>query len=306
MGHKNKLKKYHKKNRIEKVENIHSKFGNDIVKSIKNGYTSYDLVDEYNISYKYVIHYCKYYGLKNKLDENAKQKLKNTAIKNGKKSSKVLKGKYIKPLTEDIVKWYKDVVSDGWYKMEVMNGLKSKFGYGRKKYKQLVELYGEPNHNNQEGKENPMYGVTPSKKSGIGIKSWIYINGCKYYCRSLLELRIFIYLFESKIRFEPSRHRIKYKYKNKDKTYLPDIVLLDSNTICEIKPSYAVSFSENVKKFNYANEYCNDFNLEFKIITENTYDIDNNIDFNKINSYIDNNMIEISKTEYKRLKNNID
>jgi len=305
MGHKNKLKEYHKRKRINRIKDIYSKVGDDIINSLENGYTSYDLVDEYNISYKYVQYYCEYYNLKEKLDKNAQQKLKNTAIKNGKKSSKVLKGVPLKPLTDNIVEWYKRVKEEGWYKMEVMNELSSRFGYGRKKYEQLVELYGEPEHNIQSGSENPMYGRSPSKKSGIGIKSWIHINGKVYYCRSLLELRVFIYLYENDILFELSKHRIQYKYKDIDKTYLPDITLLGSNTVCEIKPEYATSLSENIIKFEAAEDYCDNFNLKFKVITEYTYDI-KNIDFNKINSYIDSGIIKINEDEYKRLENNID
>lgn len=61
--------------------------------------------------------------------------------------------------------------------------------------------------------------------------------------------------------------RIKYILKNSEHRYIPDF-LVGTNIIEEIKPETMLLLEINVTKFKYANEYCENNNMIYKIITE--------------------------------------
>lgn len=301
---KQKLSNYHKKIREEKIHQFNKQYGDEFEICVSKGYTVNDLKKYFNISYKFVWYYSDYFNLSDSIKSNNEQKIKSVARKNGAKSADTLSGVQLKPFSDEIINWYKSCLSEGMYRMEVMNLLKEKFGYGRKKYNQLVSLYGIPDKNPQTGRQNPMYGKQPGKKSGIGIKSFILYDGKKVYCRSLLELRIFLFLIENDIKFELCKHRINYTLNNKSRTYHPDITFVGTNIIAEIKPSNLIESNLNRIKFDAAREYCKKYKLKFHIIDETTYNI-NKFDLLTINDYIDRNIVVINSDEYKRLKNNL-
>lgn len=64
---------------------------------------------------------------------------------------------------------------------------------------------------------------------------------------------------------------ISYKFNNKEKNYLPDILVTYTNgskDIIEIKPNYLLKDEKNIAKFKAGNKYCKDNNLKFNVWTE--------------------------------------
>jgi hypothetical protein len=301
---KEKLSEHNRRLRETKILQFHTNYGDEFDKCVLSGYSIGDLKLKFGISYNLLKHYIKYFNLTDKVHINNKVKIQNVAKINGKKSSKKLYGIPLKPFSDEIIDWYKKSLADGMYKMETMDILKQKFGYGRKKYDQLVRLYGSPNQNNNVGKSNPMYGKSPGDGSGIGIKSSIIYGGKKLYCRSLLELRLLLYLIDDNIKFELSKHRISYKKNNVSRTYHTDITLIDSNTVVEIKPVRLIGHTDNILKFNAAKKYCDKYGLNFDILTENTYDI-SKINLKYINSCIERGIVVIDNIQYERLRKNL-
>jgi hypothetical protein len=301
---KQKLSDYNRRVREERIIHINKEYGDEFNQFVSNGYTVNQLGEHFNISDRFVYYYSDYFNLTDDIKQNNIRRIQSVARKNGAKSANILAGVPLKPFSDEIVNWYKECISNGMYRMEVMNQLKEKFGYGRKKYGQLVNLYGIPVKNHQSGKQNPMYGKSPGKNSGNGIKAFIIYDGKKIYCRSLLELRIFLFLIDNNIKFELSKHRINYILNDKPYTYQPDIIFMGTNIVAEIKPTNLINSNLNVIKFKAAKEYCKKYKLEFQVITETTYDL-NKFDLSLINNYIDRNIVVIDKVQYERLKNNL-
>lgn len=301
---KQKLSDYHRRVREERISQFNIQFGNEFEQCVSDGYTVNQLREYFNVSEKFVYYYSDYFNLTNDIKENNIRRIQSVARKNGAKSADTLTDVPLKPFSDEIINWYKECVSTGMYRMEVMNKLKEKFGYGRRKYRQLVNLYGAPDRNFQSGKQNPMYGRQPGKNSGIGIKAHIVHDGKRIYCRSLLELRIFLFLIDNNIKFELSKHRINYTLNDKSYTYLPDIIFVGTNIIAEIKPTKLINSNLNVIKFKAAREYCKKYKLEFRVINETTYDL-TKFDLSVINNYIDRNIVVIDGVQYERLKNNL-
>ena len=54
---------------------------------------------------------------------------------------------------------------------------------------------------------------------------------------------------------------------------IDNLILIEDNVICEIKPYTMLTMKLNVLKFKSLEEYCKQYNLKCKYITENTYDI---------------------------------
>jgi len=284
--------------------NVHDTFGEKIRNGIQNeGYTTYDVWKLINIPIKQVNNYLIFVGLYDIAVENGKKKKAKLARVNGKLSALTLKNKELKPITPEIIKRFEELKFRLIYKEMVYKQLKKEFGFGEKKCKQLCERYGYPKDNPQTGKLNPMYGKSPGKEAGIGVKCHINRVGNIYFCRSTLELKIFLYLMENNIKFAPSKHRIKYKMKNIHRTYCPDIVI-NGIEICEIKPYKLLTTDENVLKYNALKEYCKEYNLTCKYITENTFDISKyNLEY--IENFINKKIITIDDKNHDKLKRNI-
>ena len=293
--------------RIKRCEDFHNIHG-DIIKSlIYSGYTINDIFKAgYGSGKPFLNSYIDMYGHRDKIIENTKSKLRLTAQRNGRMAVNTLKGVELKPLNDEIINWYKNAVDSGMYRMDILNALKTKFGYKRVKYNQLVSLYGVGDKNPQCGDSNPFYGKTPSYKSGRGIVSHLINNGKYIICRSYLELKVYLYMQCNNIDFELSEHRIKYTHMNGNKrTYNPDFVRVSKNTIYEIKPKSLIDIPINKLKFDATRQYCKEYNLQFDIITEETYPI-YEIQYEYILELIENGNIIISDEQFKRLENSKD
>ena len=213
-------------------------------------------------SKKLLASYITHHKLQYKIDANNKNKMCNTARTNGRKSAVTLTGVELKPMNDEIVQWYISSVNSGKFRMDIMRELKLKFGFGRKKYDQLVLKYGIGQRNPQTGELNPMYGKPSPLQSGNGIKSHIIVNGITIFCRSFLELKIYIFLKNAGVRFELAKHHIKYlDDTGSPRTYNPDIVLIDYDTICEVKPKSLINVDINKLKFESAIKYCSKWGL---------------------------------------------
>lgn len=303
-----KIEKMHLAKNVRHAEindSIHKKYGKQIIDDICiNKFTISDIKRKYKLPSKQINRYLDSINYKHVAATNGKKKVSEFAKINGKKSAIQLKGKELKPITPEIVGRFKELKRSLKYKEKVYVALKTEFGFGSKKAKQLCEKYGYPEDNPQTGNLNPMYGKSPSVKSGIGVKCHIVINGNLYFCRSTLELKIFLYLRDNNIKFIPSKHRVKYKYKDKERTYLPDIVLEDQN-VCEIKPAALVNLDLNLIKMNALQTYCDMNSLSCRFITENDYDLTVYSDIHVYDKLINSGELIIDSINYEKLKRNI-
>jgi hypothetical protein len=287
------------------TDRIHDKFGGIIRSMIFDKlFTTYDIRKHINIPQKRCNQYLIYHGLYDECVKNGKTKISNLARINGKLSSNTLSGVELKPITDSIRNRFEELKGEFIYKQKVYDALYEEFGFGERKSKQLCERFGYPINNPQTGKLNPMYGKSPSKKSGIGTKCHLYHDGCLIFCRSLLELKIYLYLIDNGVEFQLSKHRIQYKLNGVDRTYCPDIVMNDVE-ICEIKPSNLVKLDINQIKFKSLVEYCNCFNLKCKYLTELDFDLKKYSNIDYILMLIDNGKIRIDNSNLEKLKRNI-
>lgn len=290
------------KHKSEALESIKS----DVIDYIKNGNpTTYDIRQyvakkhSMRLGYKRVCDYLKSIDLFEVCVNNGKIKRAKLAKINGKKSAAALAGIELKPITPEIISRFQSLKKSGMYKRQVYQKLKDEFGYGSRKIKQLCEKFGYPENNPQTGKLNPMYGKSPSTAAGVGVKCWINIQGKRIFCRSSLELKIYCYLNDNNIKFNIAKHRVRYRYRNKDFTYLPDIVI--DNTVYEIKPSKLITIPLNVEKYNALKKYCLNFNLKCGIITELTYDLEKYDTREYIDSLIKSDTLTIDAKNLEKL-----
>jgi hypothetical protein len=293
-----KLVEYHKKQRLERFYEIKNKFGKEISKMIEDGKTIGEIIKYTGYPYKNIRYFLETENLYDKTKENWKTRKPLLAVENGKKSAHTLKGVELKPLTNEIKQWFIEQSKNGKFKYEIRNELWEKFGYGEKKYYQLCEELGTPMSRPNTGKYNPMYGRTPSKKAGIGVKGWVYIDGNKLFFRSSLELKVYLYLENNKISFLQSSHRISYSNNGIEKTYCPDIVIGD--TIYEIKPDALTKTELVIKKFTALKNYCKKYNLNCDFITENTFSLEK-LTQEEIDLLIDNKKLIIDEKNYNKL-----
>jgi hypothetical protein len=295
---KPKLARHHQLNREKRHQFIQSKWGSLINKLLLDGKTIGDICSATGKGPIPIRKYLIWAGLYKKSLENWKIKKQQLARNNGKCSSKSLTGVPLKPITKEIMDWFTLQIQLGRFKTQVENDLKAKFGFGNKKYRQLCSMVGEPKENPQTGELNPMYGKSPGKNSGIGVKGWVYIDGNKLFFRSSLELKIYLYLESQKIHFLQSMHRIPYLDNGTNKTYCPDIVI--DTTICEIKPSALVSTNAVQLKFSALQKYCLEYNMKCAFITELTYPLPK-LTIETINSLIDEKKLMIDYKNYNKI-----
>lgn len=124
---------------------------------------------------------------------------------------------------------------------------------------------------NSKHHRNGMFGVQPPAGSGVGSSGWIQFKDQKMLFRSTLQCRVYCYLMYNNIQFKLSKHRIPYQLNDKLRNYHPDIVI--GNTIYQIKPEKMLKLKINIAKFEAARLYCKKYNLQFDIITQNTFPI---------------------------------
>lgn len=137
-----------------------------------------------------------------------------------------------------------------------MKGKKWEELFGPEKAKIAKEKLSKKN----KGSGNPMYGKPSPQGSGNGWCGW-YNN---LFFRSILELS---FLIKNPNVKSAEYIKIPYKdYNGNERNYLPDFI--DEVNLYEIKPSHLVDSKENQLKFEAARVYCEDNNLNFKIITD--------------------------------------
>lgn len=168
--------------------------------------------------------------------------------------------------------------------------------YGKEKADEMKKKLSKAN----SGKNNSMYGKSPSKLSGNGISGKI---GHLFF-RSLLELSFLLdnyNSFEFIKNAEKKQFHVKYLFENKTFTYKPDFYLVNSNEIIEIKPSHMLKNDKVKAKIKYAKER---FGSNFKIKTEK--------DVSRIKKHkvliaelMKSNILEFHKTKRQRAINAI-
>lgn len=296
------LKKINEQKRIKRFEEIDFKFGNSVRDKINNGGCVKDICELISKGPLPTTAYLKYYNLfKNALSNGKliqKQKAREQWIKNGKKQTIKMQERIdaLPKITQKAEKIYQKGIKDDLFRREIISELQ-KINQSHN-YNKLRLIYGQPKRGHG-GKRNSMYGKSPSPKSGYGIYGHILIDGKKTLFRSSLELSIYLYFLENRINFLLSKHRIKYKFKNKDRTYCPDIVI--NNKIFEIKPKKLISIPINILKFAALKKYCKNFNLQCDYITEETYNIKNMLEKDKILKLIEEEKLFLTEKQKARL-----
>jgi hypothetical protein len=95
--------------------------------------------------------------------------------------------------------------------------------------------------------------------------------------RSGYELRVYKALDElpDVVSYKVEPIHIEYYFKGKTRNYIPDIVVyfVDGHKeVWEVKPSSQTTLSINSQKWKYAEDYCNNRGMFFKVITEKLID----------------------------------
>lgn len=280
------------------------KYGNNIENLIENGACLSEILRYIETSQSFLKKYIKWKSetLCEKLKQNGKIVNFNNRKKALQKATLVNKGSQRKIITDKHKQEYLSLLQDGKCLAEIKRYF-SQYGLKSKKVEQIAATLGKPTRKSVKGDNNPMFGRTPSEKSGIGVKGWLILGGKKVFFRSSLEMAVFIYLYEHKIDFHLSKHRIQYIFNNTKKTYNPDIVI--NKQVYEIKPSFMLQEPQNKAKFLAAKEYFNKFNLSFDLITEKTYDLKKVINEDKINSLIENQFLIINSANLEKLWRNL-
>ncbi len=97
-------------------------------------------------------------------------------------------------------------------------------------------------------------------------------NNKKIHYRSSFELEMYKILesIDEVIEYDTECIGLEYIYKDKKKTYLPDVLVKfkDLTYLIEIKPKRLLYDELNVIKFQAAHQYCKHNNMKFLIITE--------------------------------------
>jgi hypothetical protein len=277
----------------------------DIIKQlIENGSCLSEIVRYTNTSQSFLKKYIKWKSevLCEKLKKNGKIVNYNNRKKALQKAISINRGSQRKIITEKHKQQYLSLLEDGRCLAEIKRYF-SQYGLKSKKVEQIAAILGKPIRKSVKGDKNPMFGKSPSVRSGIGVKGWFIADNKKVFFRSSLELAIFIYLYESKIDFQLSKHRIEYTFNNVKKTYNPDIVI--NNKIYEIKPSSMLEKPQNKAKFLAAKEYCDKFNLSFDLITERTYNLKKVINEDKIDKLIKDQLLMIDNVNLEKLWRNL-
>lgn len=234
--------------------------------------------------------------LDKKLKENIKQRRNALCLINSLKVQK--ENLYARKATsEAMVLKFLELKNKGDHAALIKKELK-KLGCGHGIYVSLCEKYGKPNRAIQSGKNNGMFGKSPGSTAGRGANGWVFVDGEKFHFRSSLELKIFLTLEHSKIKFTNCAHRIPYTLNGIDRTYSPDFCVGD--TVYEIKPTKLLSTEENEVKFKTARAFLQNLHLNFDIKTEK--DIDTNLINKKfIFECVENNKIIATPTNLEKI-----
>lgn len=194
-----------------------------------------------------------FYGKKHSFESI--EKIKKTQFKKGYKDTEDTKKKKSIAASGKNNSMYGKTIFDIWIDK-----------YGVRISYQKIKEYKLKQSINSSGSNNPMYGKPTPKKSGNGISGW-YKN---IFFRSLRELFYIINILEpSNLQWqtcESAGIRVKYvNYDGAERTYTPDF-LVDNKYIIEIKPKKLINSPLIKLKIDAIQHYCNNNNLEFKIL----------------------------------------
>ena len=274
--------------------------GEEIERKIRSGTHKVPLVNLVGKSQAYFDRFLKWKSqeLVEVLKANGERVLSENRLIASKKGADKTRGVPSKEITSCVEKLYKDLLSQNIHMAEIKRKMKP-LGYGCKKVEQMAATWGSPSRCDQSGRNNPMYGKAPHKKSGIGVKGWLTLGGKRIFFRSSLEMKIFLLLHAEGEVFSLSRHRIPYILDETERTYCPDYVI--ANTVYEIKPKALVETKENRAKFSAAEEYCKTRGLSFNIVTETTFNL-TKLTEEDIMNLIKEGVLEIDDKNLNKLK----
>ena len=163
---------------------------------------------------------------------------------------------------------------------------------------EMQPMYNKPGRV-LRGKDNPMFGKTPSPNCGFGIKG--YFNN-KWF-RSSLELFWLLYWHSeghTVVGCENKEYRVQYTLNDKIRHYTPDFMV--NGIIYEIKPVSRINEEIVLVKFNaLKNKFSNSMIITELEIKEFLRDMD----MNYIENLIRIGILRMSDKELKRLPNAI-
>jgi hypothetical protein len=158
-------------------------------------------------------------------------------------------------------------------------------------------------HGFHAGELNPMYGKAPPQNAGRSYKGWYK----DIFFRSTLELSFLIKFEELWHRLPTSADSSKFRVKYVDslgkcRTYIPDFVDEDTNTIFELKCDRFVNYGCNPLKHKAANEYFIGLGYKFQIVSEIDTGI-NSFDnyLRKLKKYVDANIVRLTDLSLTKL-----
>lgn len=270
----NNLGKLVKCRAIKRYEETNIKYGKVVEEMIKNGEHMSPILSATGMSLGYFRNFIRWKGQEwtSLLAQNSKNFIKKDALMKSKKGALTMKKRHIdriNSIPEEIKNTYNTLISEGKHLAEIKRMLIERFNITEHYIDYtLVQSLEKPVRLKQSGCNNPMYGKSPSKNSGIGAKGFIIDNnGNRIHFRSSLEMKVFYFLINDNIDFVITKKRIKYiDITGTSRTYTPDIEI--QNKLIEIKPSVLVEKENNKYKFEAAKKYCFLNNMIFEIYTE--------------------------------------
>jgi hypothetical protein len=293
-----------KQRSIERYRQTEILYGKIIEEMILNGEHMSPILKKTGMSLGYFRNFIRWKSQKwvKLLSENSKKFVSDDAVRKSKMGGAAAKTIAVnKSIPQEIQDSYFDLLKNNIHLAEIKRLLICQFAITEHYIDYtLVKRLGKPKRANQSGVNNPMYGKSPSKQSGIGAKGYIYDNsGVKLYFRSSLEMKIYVHLIENNIKFKITNIRIKYlDSNNTPRTYVPDIEI--GNKLIEIKPSILINDKNNINKFITARQYCIENGMDFIIYTENDFCVK---DFSKekLDLLVQTGKIAVDERNYNKI-----
>ncbi len=294
------------KNKAKKrYESVDEKYGDEIRDGIDNGLMLLkDVANLVGRSTSFAKSYLEYIGYDQKRRKNSKKVKAKQAIINGKHGLTGKDNPQYGGFSEEVLSWYSDKLNRGWYKWKIYRKLYAEFGYSEKKFNELIGRFEKkPRNYSFEGKNNPMYGRSPSKDAGKGIYGhYKKRSGDLIHFRSSLELKVFYDLDCKSIHYKKCNLRIPYTFENEDRTYLPDLVI--NNKVYEIKPEPLIEKDINQSKNNALKYHCKKSNHhEYGGFITST---DNDLSKDKFYSLLKEKRIKMDESQIKRITKYLD
>jgi ribosomal protein L37AE/L43A len=199
------------------------------------------------------------------LSEEHKEKLSKVNL--GKKQSESTKLKRVKTRRDNNDVWHKDSTKNKISKTNKLTHNSEEFKEKRKL------IYNDDYRKNLSCimKNKILNGeFTPCiTNSWTNWSSFVELNGETKKFRSNWEA--VFWLLNKNLEYEKTR--IPYKFKNENKIYILDFTDVKNRILYEIKPNSEL-YTEKVKsKFKYCSKWCNENEWEFKIISDEWFEV---------------------------------